>query len=65
MDVSPVVLMLFCGRNMTMKIIVFIVCGMIIIGPADLILGKKCDADMRFVEKNSHCQVFRPKILHP
>ena len=68
MDVSSVVLMLFCGRNMTMKIIVFIVCGMIIIGPADLILGKKCDdedADMRFVEKNSHCQVFRPKILHP
>ena len=68
MDVSPVVLMLFCGRNMTMKIIVFIVCGMINIGPADLILGKKCDnedADMRFVEKNSHCQVFRPKILHP
>ena len=41
MDVSSVVLMLFCGRNMTMKIIVFIVCGMIIIDPADLILGEK------------------------
>ena len=70
MDVSSVVLMLFCGRNMTIYDEDDCVHSLWddYHGPADLILGKKCDdedADMRFVEKNSHCQVFRPKILHP
>ena len=35
--------LILLGRNMMMKIIVFTVCRIIIIGPADLILGKKCD----------------------